>query len=46
MPLKGSRKEAQPYDEALYQGRHLVEDGFCKLKEWRGAATRYAKKVA
>lgn len=26
--------------------RHLVENAFCKLKGWRGIATRYAKKTS
>ena len=37
---------AQEYDVALYQARHLVENGFGKLNEWRGVATRYAKNAA
>ena len=45
-PSKGNRKVAQEYDAALYQARHLVENAFVKLKEWRGVATRYAKNAA
>ena len=41
-----NRKVAREYDRALYQARHLVENGFSKLKEWRGVATRYAKNAA
>ncbi len=37
---------AQKYDVALYQARHLTENAFVKLKEWRGVATRYAKNAA
>ncbi|MXY47460.1 MAG: transposase [Chloroflexi bacterium] len=34
------------YVRYLYRLRHLVESGFCELKEWRGIAMRYAKKVS
>ena len=30
-----------PYDKALYQKRHKVENLFAKLKDWRRIATRY-----
>ena len=43
---KRSRKSPPEYDAVLYQARHLVENCFEQLKEWRGMATRYAKKVA
>ena len=33
-------------DAALYQARHLVENGFERFKAWRGVATRYAKTAA
>ena len=46
IPPKRSRKSPQLYDEALYQARYLVENCFEQLKEWRGVARRYAKKVA
>ena len=46
IPPKRSRKSRQECDEALYQARYLVENCFGKLKDWRGVATRYAKKVA
>ena len=46
IPPKRSRKSPQEYDKALYRVRHLVENCFEQLKEWRGVATRYAKKVA
>ena len=26
--------------------RHLVENGFLEFKQWRGVATRYAKRTA
>ena len=29
-----------------YKLRHLVENGFLDFKQWRGVATRYAKRAA
>ena len=46
IPPKRSRKAAREYDAALYQARHLVENGFERFKAWRGVATRYAKTAA
>ena len=46
IPPKRSRKSPQEYDAALYQARHLVENCLGKMKEWRGASTRYARKLA
>jgi transposase len=30
-------------DTAAYRGRNVVERAFCRLKSWRGIATRYDK---
>ena len=46
LPPKRNRKVAREHDRVLCQARHLVENGFGKLKEWRGVATRYAKNAA
>ena len=35
IPPMRNRKVAREYDRALYQVRHLVENGFGKLKMWR-----------
>ena len=43
IPPRKHRKEQRLYDEALYKLRHLVENAFAHLKQWRGIATRYAK---
>ena len=43
IPPKKNRKEQRGYDKYLYRLRHLVENAFLKLKQWRGIATRYAK---
>jgi len=43
IPPKKNRLEQRDYDEYLFKIRHLVENAFMKLKQWRGIATRYAK---
>ena len=43
IPPKRNRKELRAYDKYLYRMRHLVENAFLALKQWRGIATRYAK---
>jgi transposase len=46
IPPRINRKNPRPFDEHLYKVRHLVENAFLRLKEWRGIATRYAKRQA
>ena len=46
IPPKSNRKEQREYDRALYKLRHLVENGFLDFKQWRGIATRYAKRAS
>ena len=46
IPPKKNRKVQRGYDKYLYQLRHLVENAFLQLKQWRGIATRYAKNTA
>lgn len=41
IPSKRNRKEPRLYDKDLYQARHLIENFFCKLKQFRAIATRY-----
>ena len=43
IPPKKNRKEQRDYDKDLYKLRHIVENAFLMLKQWRGIATRYAK---
>jgi transposase len=43
IPPKRNRKEQRDYDRDLYAARHLIENFFCKLKQFRGIATRYDK---
>ena len=46
IPPRKNRKHQREYDKHLYQLRHLVENAFMHLKQWRGIATRYAKNTA
>ena len=46
IPPRKHRKEQRDYDKYLYKMRHLVENAFLRLKQWRGIATRYAKNTA
>ncbi len=43
IPPKSNRKEQRTYDEELYKARHLIENFFLKLKQFRAIATRYDK---
>ena len=43
IPPKANRKEQREYDKHAYRWRHLIENYFAKIKEFRGIATRYEK---
>ena len=43
IPPKADRKHPIPCDFAMYRWRHLVENFFAKIKEYRGISTRYDK---
>ena len=43
IPPKANRKNPRNYDVDLYEARHLIENFFCKLKQYRAIATRYDK---
>ena len=43
IPPKSNRKEPREYDKELYKARHLIENFFAKLKQYRAIATRYDK---
>ena len=43
IPPRKNRIHQRYYDKDLYKHRHLVENAFLYLKQWRGIATRYAK---
>lgn len=42
-PPKKNRKEPRAYDEKMDKARHLIENFFATLKQFRGIATRYDK---
>jgi transposase len=43
IPPKRNRKTPRDYDKHLYKARHLIENFFCRLKQFRAIATRYDK---
>jgi transposase len=43
IPSTRSRRAAVPYDITAYKRRNVIERFFCKLKRFRGIATRYDK---
>ena len=43
IPPKRNRKIQRDYDKELYKTRPLIENFFCKLKQYRAIATRYDK---
>ncbi len=43
IPSKSHRTQPRPLDRDLYKARHLIENFFCKLKQFRAIATRYDK---
>jgi transposase len=46
IPPRKNRRVQRTYNKTLYKLRHLVENAFLKLKQWRGIAKRYAKTTA
>ena len=46
IPGRCNRKRTIRYDKARYKERHLVENAFCRLKDFRRIATRYDKLAA
>jgi transposase len=43
IPPKTNRRLFRDYDRDLYMARHLIENFFAKLKQFRAIATRYEK---
>lgn len=43
IPPKRSRKSPRGYDRELFKARHLIENFFARLKQFRAIATRYDK---
>jgi transposase len=43
IPPRANRKDQRTYDEEAYKWRHLIENYFAKIKEFRAITTRYEK---
>ncbi|MBE0455409.1 MAG: transposase, partial [Roseovarius sp.] len=43
IPPKANRKQQRGYDTHAEKWRHLIENYFAKVKEFRGIANRYDK---
>ena len=43
IPPRPNRLTPPDFDRDLYKARHLIENFFCKLKQFRAIATRYDK---
>ena len=43
IPPKSNRKVQRDYDTHMYKWRHLLENYFAKIKQFRAIATRYDK---
>jgi transposase len=43
IPPKSHRRNPRKFDKALYEARHLIENFFCWIKQFRAIATRYDK---
>ena len=45
IPPRSHRKNQRVYDRHYYKDRNLIERFFCRLKQFRGIATRYCKRA-
>ena len=43
IPARSNRLKPRAYDEHLYKARHLIENFFARLKQYRTIVTRYDK---
>jgi transposase len=43
IPGRATRKRQIVYDRNRYRDRNLIENAFCRLKDFRRVATRYDK---
>lgn len=43
IPSRAGRKQPREHDRHLYKARHLIENFFARLKQYRAIATRYDK---
>jgi transposase len=46
IPPKSNRTTTREYDKDLYRARHLIENFFARLTQFRAIATRYDKRAA
>jgi transposase len=46
IPGRSNRKKPIVIDDDRYRERHLIENAFCRLKDFRRVATRYDKLAA
>lgn len=46
IPGRQNRKRVIRYDQQRYRDRHLIENAFCRMKDFRRIATRYDKLAA
>ena len=45
IPPRNTRTTPRAFDKDLYEARHLIENFFAKLKQYRAIATRYDKRA-
>jgi transposase len=45
VPPRKNKEIQKEYGKDLYKLRHIIENTFLHLKQWRGIATRYAKNI-
>ena len=43
IPSRATNRQRREYDRDLYKARHLIENFFARLKQYRAIATRYEK---
>lgn len=43
IPPRSNRNNPAQYDQEIYKDRHLIENFFAKIKQYRAIATRYDK---
>jgi transposase len=43
IPSKANRQTPREFDTEIYKERHLIENFFAKIKQFRAIATRYEK---
>ena len=43
IPAKSNASKPIPHDRDLYRCRHIIENFFCRLKDWRKLSTRFDK---